>query len=1431
MDASIRVLSPSMRIHPRIVVGPQINLQLTCLFYLIKIVFMNHNMQTTTTTILDSSQPAHEEDRDEAHFDGRGEALDAQQKVDSQTYAQLGNLRGRLINIGNAHNPLVNFRPSKYRGLQVQGIDPDHVFDHLVNQNKTLRFSPRREIESDHDPDEGPKRLRAFQTDLENDQLRTLLRRVANDARSEVLEKGFSSLHLALGFLKTYARDDSEIEHSAPLILIPVDLNPLRPQGTHSLHHNEADIGANIALHEKLRAEFGITLPNLDENVIPSTFFEDVEMAIARHDRWEVDDHGMYLGFFSFGTFMMYRDLIDENWPSNRKPHANESLRRIFVTGYRAEDELRLDPDLTSDDSTDDDAHREWPLGLEPVVLDADSSQMKAIESVRKGGDLVIQGPPGTGKSQTITNIIADCVSRGLTVLFVAEKLAALEVVKRRLDEANCGHLALELHSYRSNKKAVIESLQIDSPERGMGEQVDQKVYQRLASELDAHANAVRELILESGMTYQEIRADLEEWSAKRVSGAGVVNVPGIQYMMTEELNEELNELKQLCEQHDRVARVDSDRFSDVRQIDLDPTKFHEAIASFQEAAELCENVGTKSTDIAGQVNLQAPRTFSEVQLALDVAERAANGPPIDNVTIGDFRWEECRDAIVEVLSAGPEMIRLRSAMSTVIPDGSWNSDFSDSISVWMDKRNNPISRWFSRDFRSAHRELAVGFGERLMKDRALASQTFDQINAHRNLKQRFASAADRIDGMFGCKWIGEESNFDELRSQVQWVWELRRDVNQNLMPEAVLNWQKTGSMLEFTVDQVGQVRESILTLKRLVSDANDIFKTDMVKTKQPLDDEPITSLTNRLRELGNLQFDALQRMQTLRNLQTRFNSSRLQAFTRTVERLGNRFREIEPEVRCRWLEGLRDHAHFQHPNIANFDPTAYEQRRLWFAELDAALPNVARKNTNMVHQAFKPGFVPFGESDILRNELRKKTKHRPIRELIQKAGNAIQLRKPVFMMSPMSVAKFLAPDSVNFDVVVFDEASQVRPEHAIGAVLRGKQVVVVGDDKQLPPTNFFLKIADPDAEEDDATEESATKGLESILDLMNAKGASSEQLRWHYRSRNEELIAFSNRKFYDHELITCPGSGSDLVATGLELKHLPDCLYIGGGTSVNPGEARAVAREVMKHAAESSELSLGVVAFSAKQRDQILDELETLRKVNPDHEDFFADNGAEPFFVKNLENVQGDERDVILISVGYGFTEDDKLPQRFGPINQNGGERRLNVLVTRAKLAMKVFSNFKAGDLTTSDNSPLGVKALKEFLAYAAGEMEPPKESEHGPESRFEERVASVVRELGYEVETQLGQSGYRIDIAVRSRTNPGSYMLAIECDGASYHSHVSARDRDRIRQQVLEDRGWRIHRIWSTDWFSSNPEDRKAKLKDAIEDAERLETKRQDS
>jgi very-short-patch-repair endonuclease len=334
-----------------------------------------------------------------------------------------------------------------------------------------------------------------------------------------------------------------------------------------------------------------------------------------------------------------------------------------------------------------------------------------------------------------------------------------------------------------------------------------------------------------------------------------------------------------------------------------------------------------------------------------------------------------------------------------------------------------------------------------------------------------------------------------------------------------------------------------------------------------------------------------------------------------------------------------------------------------------------------------------------------------------------------------------------------------------------------------------------------------AVGDLESVLSLLLGRGAPERMLRWHYRSRHASLIAVSNHEFYADRLVVFPSPGTDAVARGLRLRHLPETAYEPGTSRTNPAEARAVAEAVLRHTVESPDLSLGVVAFSVAQRDAIELQLEALRRADPRGEDFFGELGEErpePFFVKNLENVQGDERDVIFISVGYGKTRDGHLPHRFGPLNAEGGERRLNVLISRARLAMDVFANFTADDLDLERAPARGVAALKTFLAYAAsGRLELPHPTGEESDSPFEEAVGRALRERGVPVDVQVGTAGFFIDLAVRDAERPGRYLLGIECDGATYHSARSARDRDRLRQAVLEGLGWRLHRVWSADWY----------------------------
>jgi very-short-patch-repair endonuclease len=460
---------------------------------------------------------------------------------------------------------------------------------------------------------------------------------------------------------------------------------------------------------------------------------------------------------------------------------------------------------------------------------------------------------------------------------------------------------------------------------------------------------------------------------------------------------------------------------------------------------------------------------------------------------------------------------------------------------------------------------------------------------------------------------------------------------------------------------------------------------------------------------------------------------------------------------------------------------------------------------------------VAGGQLGILLREFEKKRRHLPIRQLLLQAGEVIQTIKPVFMMSPLSIAKFIPPGSLKFDLVIFDEASQVEPVDAFGALLRARQAVVVGDNKQLPPTRFFERVT-----ESEEVESSPTADLESILGLFCSQGVLQRMLRWHYRSRHESLIRVSNHQFYDGKLVLFPSPDSRREEVGLVFRYLPHTAYEPGlSKRYNLGEALAVAQAVMRHARDYPELTLGVAAFSQAQAQAIDDQLEILRRRDPSLERFFAEHREEPFFVKNLENVQGDERDVIFISVGYGKQADGYMAMSFGPLNWDGGERRLNVLITRARRRCVVFANFRADDIDLSRTSARGVVALKRYLKYAEtgiDDLAVPGSRE--PDSEFEIHVAREIEKLGYQVVPQVGTGGFFIDLAVVDPEQPGRYLLGIECDGATYHSAKSVRDRDRLRQAVLENLGWTLHRIWSTDWFR-NPEQELRRLEQAIKSA----------
>jgi very-short-patch-repair endonuclease len=510
-------------------------------------------------------------------------------------------------------------------------------------------------------------------------------------------------------------------------------------------------------------------------------------------------------------------------------------------------------------------------------------------------------------------------------------------------------------------------------------------------------------------------------------------------------------------------------------------------------------------------------------------------------------------------------------------------------------------------------------------------------------------------------------------------------------------------------------------------------------------------------------------------------------------------------------------------PDLLRFSGTAHEQVRARFAELDEkSLELTAELIAHGLAGAPEIRGVGYGavrdqtEESLIKQQAGLQRPRVTIRDLFRRAGRAIVNLKPCLMMSPQAISQYLPPGVLDFDLVVMDEASQIRPEDALGAIARAKQMVVVGDPMQLGPTSFFDRHMDDDdddqTEGEDASETPAApppevgptvlERSESILTAAQAR-YPLRMLRWHYRSRHPKLIAFSNREFYGEDLVVFPTPQFAGAKEGVFFRKIENSVYEGHR---NLKEAEAIVDAVRQHASSHPEQSLLVATLNYHQADLIDDLLQKAEKLDPVIAEFRKRHaeGPEPLDIKNLENVQGDERDVILVSITFGPKPNGQFSRNFGPINQTGGERRLNVLFTRAKHRLEVFCSFDPRQLGVGDGSPRGLRVLHDYLRYAEdGTWATGAPDGREPDSDFEIAVARALRAHGFEVHPQVGIAGYWIDVGIVHPHRPGTYILGVECDGASYHCARSARDRDRLRQRVLEGYGWTIHRIWSTDWF----------------------------
>ena len=1347
--------------------------------------------------------------------------------------------RTELLDL-SLRNPLLNYRTLKSRGVEVVDEIPSAVFDILVNKARPMSFLPSRDDDkqvsldlittSDEDQDDelgqpkeddsspdglAPRHTDSrLQTDEPSGRLQSRLLNTYYAANTVIQEQGVNTLFIALGMVEWYASDTSEIMRRAPLVLVPVKIMRPDVRGRFYISYTFEELGANLSFIEKVRNDFGIEIPGLpnDEDLDVNGYFTEFSSRVEDLHRWSVDRGSVVLGFFSFGKFLMYRDLDPDTWPEGTGYGPRESgiIRALFGGGFSEPDPKIQEEDHLDDYLNPEDIHH---------VVDADSSQALAIFDVNQGRNLVIQGPPGTGKSQTIMNIIAEAIGGGRTVLFVSEKMAALEVVKHRLDAIGLGVACLELHSHKTTKRALLDELKKTlelGPPSVDGIEDDFSGLAHVRSRLNTYAEAVNSPVGNTGATPYRAYGELIRIRDQEQQGPPLrrVDIAGIDLWSAADFKSKLRVVSEFQTRLGRVGVPEKHLFWGSRLRMLLPNDQAVLKERIDRAVESLETLVGNVRGLTDSLGLNPPEDVAQTETLLPVAERAAKTPDIQGVDLSAFEQHSQRDTMKRLVDAGSSWVSLHSKYDDILEPSAWDADVRETRDT-LSTVGRKFWRSLSPNYRRAQKHLAelclTARPESIEGQREIVDAIL-QEQEHRRMFERLSPIAEAV---LGPKWQGADSDWEAVGRVVEWALALFSDIDHGVIAlDAVRSLRNDMDTVQVG-NMLGQVRAASDSHANCLDALQSFLQMDNERRSKS---STQISLTDtgwvRLEGLIALPFveqgdilatwsSGIDKIHDLAGFNGAAHHAEEEGLGSIVE-LGAEWTEAVRHLRSvlerAWYEYVLSRALKERPALGSFAGDIHEQLIGRFCSMDELALDHNRARAAHSHWSELPKYNAGGQLRTLRREFEKKRRHLPIRQLVAQAGNVIQAIKPVFMMSPMSIATYLSPGSVKFDLVVFDEASQVRPVDALGALMRADQSVVVGDSKQLPPTRFFDAVTQSDDEDD-----SVVTDMESILGLFRAEGAPDRMLRWHYRSRHESLIAVSNREFYENGLVVFPSPDSDRDNLGLRYHYLPDTDYDRARSRTNRKEAAKVAMAVMEHARQSSQLTLGVAAFSSAQMGAIQDELERLRRQDPSCEAFFNYHPEEPFFVKNLENVQGDERDVIFISVGYGRDAYGKVAMNFGPLTTDGGERRLNVLITRAKLRCHVFTNLRASDIDLNRTSSRGVRALKTFLAYAETGVLEDALGESGREidSPFQKAVASKLRSLGYDIREEVAAGGKFIDLAVVDPEHPGRYILGIECDGATYHGSRWARDRDRLREQHLKNLGWRLYRIWSTDWF----------------------------
>lgn len=1267
----------------------------------------------------------------------------------------------KLIDLSKRNN-LVNYRFTKSKSLQIKKPDFNQIIEDLHHE-KNVNILKK---------ENGTPKERFWLCSEEEELVDKKLTNLYQKTKESFQELGINTCFVSLGVLKYKESQNSEVFCQAPIFLYPITLNRIsatsKDKHRFELVSGSEDLQVNPALIEKLSHDFDINLPEFKEQDI-GEYFNSIKKLISGMKEWDVNKE-IYIDIFSYQKYIMFKDLVEHN----KLLHESDLVKAFVGDRSALQDEIAETQREEFDDTQDID------------VLPADSSQKLAIELAKAGTTFVLQGPPGTGKSQTISNIIAALLEKKKKILFVSQKMAALNVVHKRLEEVGLGRYCLNLHNYKGNKKEVIR---------------------QLITELETSPNIKESIKRYSFADYTETQKDLNNFydflcKKHKPRSLSIYDIRGelAKLHSVEVLDKDLNDAissneesftKMLSKIHnldliiEKIPRPMDNiyfNFKASKNTALSRNKFKTSIDNthqiLKEILEFIKEIKSKTG-----VEVKTAKKLEEFCKVHKVANKLKDIP--DFFVSDDF--EQYKKVIVDLSRNLLDINKLKTEILGKVKEKFIEEKTSNFEKTF--RETSFLARVFNKEYKTAKEDLEKLSGQKLshgdwIKLFESKKEYLKSLDKHKKLESENKKYVKNLGDIFS------ETNLNKLNKKSEEFSESFKNAEDlSKKPAKLVSFWLSEKPKDDTFEALKEkikniddyLSESILSKAENIEEIENQIH-EFIENIKYLDDvlifkEGFDSLNNELKEFIKGYFD--------KEILSKLSSVFLKAYYLQL------------------LEEILKQNNVPSPKnkVEMFREKDFEVRDIKRYKI---MDSIEQDQPSMNYHSHG-----INEVSILKRENEKKRRLKPIRDLLEEIPNLVFSLKPCFMMSPLSVSQYINPKTIKFDVVIFDEASQVMPEDAIPCLIRAKQAIVVGDTQQLPPTSFFMS-----GREDEAVEEEI-EDLESFLSECSTK-FRTKPLLWHYRSKNEHLIAFSNRFFYEHRLITFPNSRIK-DDSGLDFIHVKTGVYDRGKSRKNRVEAREVVKQYKELKKKFPDKSLGIIAFSIAQENAIREEFR-VAGVNVEES---IDSQREDLFIKNLETVQGDERDIILISVGYGKDSSGKLSYHFGPLNRDGGYKRLNVAVTRSRFKTVVLSSLSPEELDEDKINVDGVRYLKYYLDYAKNkDFNKFLQTSEGLDfdSGFEESVYETLVNEGFSVSTQVGCSGYRVDLAIKHPKNPGIYLLGVECDGAQYHSSRFARDRDKVRQLILESLGWNIHRIWSDDWLNNRDYEIK-KIKEKVD------------